>query len=219
MYTKLTTEKKNSLVLQLKTERDKRVAYRINAVLISDEGWSLMQIAQALFLDEETIRRYLSAYEEENRLSPQHKGSKPLLMERESEALSAHLESQIYVKIKDIQAYVRKTFQKEISIPALHLWLKKNKFSYKKPRIIPKGADVETQKAWIAGYEDLMNQAVLDGDPVLFGDSVHPSQQTRPSYGWIKKGQDKAIETTSARKRVNLMGALNLESMSFTYQR
>ena len=95
-----------------KTERDKRIAYRINAVLLSDEGWGPAQIARALFLDEETIRRYLSAYEEENRLSPQHKGSKPLLTEKESEALSAHLESQIYVKIKDIQAYVKKLLKK-----------------------------------------------------------------------------------------------------------
>jgi len=218
MYKILTVEKRNSLVLQLKRERDRKVAYRINAVLLSDEGWTSPQIARALFLGEETVRDYLKAYQEEERLSFNHKGSKPLLTQEESKSLSDNLESEIYVKIRDIQAYVRETFKKELSIPTLHLWLKKNKFSYKKPQIIPKGADVETQKAWIAGYEDLMNQAALDGDPVLFGDSVHPSQQTRPSYGWIKKGQDKAIETTSARKRVNLMGALNLESMRFIYQ-
>lgn len=218
MYKILTVEKRNSLVLQLKRERDRKVAYRINAVLLSDEGWTPPQIAQALFLGEETVRDYLKAYQQEERLSFNHKGSKPILSEEESKILSDHLESQIYLKIKDIQAYVRETFKKELSIPTLHLWLKKNKFSYKKPKLVPKGADVEVQKAWIAGYQDLMNQADLDGDPVLFGDSVHLSQQTRPSYGWIKKGQDKAIETTSARKRVNLMGALNLESMSFTYQ-
>jgi hypothetical protein len=47
MYNQLTTEKRNSLVLQLKTERDKRVAYRISAVLLLMKVW-------ALFLDEET---------------------------------------------------------------------------------------------------------------------------------------------------------------------
>ena len=218
MYKILTVEKRDSLVFQLKSERDKKVAYRINTVLLSDDGWTPPQIAQALFLGEGAVRDYLEAYKEEERLSFNHKGSKPLLTQEESKLLCDHLESQIYVRIKDIQAYVRKVFQKELSIATLHLWLTKNKFSYKKPKIIPKGADVEVQKAWISDYEGLMNQAALDGDPVLFGDSVHPSQQIRPSYGWIKKGQDKEIETTSARKRVNLMGALHLESMNFIYQ-
>jgi len=79
-------------------------------------------------------------------------------------------------------------------------------------------ADPEKQKAFIEHYESVMNEASLEGDPVLFGDSVHPSQQTRPAYGWIKRGKDKPIETTGARKRVNLMGVLNLETMRFAYQ-
>jgi len=128
------------------------------------------------------------------------------------------LQSQIYVKIKDIQAYVRETFQKDLAISTLFAWLQKHNFSYKKPKLIPKGVDLEAQEKFIAHYEAIMNQAVLDGDPVLFGDAVHPSQQTRAAYGWIKKGKDKQIETTSARKRVNLIGALNLECMSFCYQ-
>jgi transposase len=218
MYKILTVEKRDSLVLRLKTERDRKVAYRINVVLLSDEGWTSPKIARALFLGEDAVRDYLEIYQEEERLSFNHKGSKPLLTQEESKILSDHLESQIYVKIKDIQAYVREAFKKELSISTLHLWLQKNNFSYKKPKLIPKGADVEAQKAFIADYEALMNEAAIEGDPVLFGDSVHPSQQTRPAYGWIKKGQDKEIETTGARKRVNLMGALNLECMSFFYQ-
>lgn len=218
MYKILTVEKRASLVLRLKTEQDRKVAYRINAVLLSDEGWTCPQIARALFLGEDTVRNYLEIYQEEERLSFNHKGSKPLLTQEDSKILSDHLENQIYVKIKDIQAYVRETFKKEMSIPTLHSWLKKNNFSYKKPKLIPKGANVEVQKAFIADYEALMNEASIEGDPVLFGDAVHPSQQTRPSYGWIKKGQDKEIETTGARKRVNLMGTLNLEDMSFLYQ-
>ena len=55
-------------------------------------------------------------------------------------------------------------------------------------------------------------------DVVLFGDSVHPTQQTRVAYGWIKKKKDQPIETTGARKRINVMGALNLETMQFDYK-
>ncbi|MBT0257161.1 IS630 family transposase, partial [Vibrio campbellii] len=36
------------------------------------------------------------------------------------------------------------------------------------------------------------------------------------SYGWIRKGQDKLIETTGSRTRVNLIGALSLKDISAT---
>ena len=104
---------------------------------------------------------------------------------------------------------MRKTYDKEMSVSGLTLWLKNNNFSYKKPKLIPKG-DLELQEKFIKDYNKLMNEAALDDTPVLFGDSVHPSQQTRPAYGWIKKGQDKVIDTHNGRKRLNIMGANKL---------
>ena len=54
-------------------------------------------------------------------------------------------------------------FSRMLSIPTLHLWLKKNNFSYKKLKLILKGADVKVQEAFIAHYGDLMNEAALGG--------------------------------------------------------
>ncbi|OCH59955.1 hypothetical protein A6E08_16695 [Vibrio lentus] len=34
-------------------------------------------------------------------------------------------------------------------------------------------------------------------------DAVHPTQATKLSCGWIRKGQGKFIETTGSRTRVN----------------
>ncbi|WP_119963859.1 IS630 family transposase, partial [Candidatus Fukatsuia symbiotica] len=34
------------------------------------------------------------------------------------------------------------------------------------------------------------------------------------SYGWIRKGQDKTIETTGSRTRLNIMGALNIQNVA-----
>jgi transposase len=186
--------------------------------LLYDESWTPPKIAKALFIDEETVRRYLNAYAEEKTLSPHHQGSKPKLSAEESKALSEHLESKTYLKIKEIQAYVEQTFAKNLGISTLYDWLKAHGFSYKKPKLLPKNINPGMQKTFIESYEKLMNEASLEGEPVLFGDSVHPSQQVRPAYGWIKRGKDKPIETTGARKRVNLMGALNLETMTFGYQ-
>lgn len=63
---------------------------------------------------------------------------------------------------------------------------------------------------FIEYYEDLKEKA--GDEPVLFIDAVHPTQATKISYGWIRKGHRKAIETTGSRTRLNIMGALNLKS-------
>ena len=63
-----------------------------------------------------------------------------------------------------------------------------------------------------------MNEAAALGEPVLFGDSVHPWGESRVSYGWVKKGKDKEIPSTAGRTELNIMGALNLETMNFIYK-
>lgn len=213
----LSPSERNALLIKHKFERDKHIGDRIKVVLLADEGWHSELIAKALFIDSSTVRRHLNAYKNEKKLTADHKGSEPLLTQEESKALSEHIEQTCYVKVKNIQEYVYKTYGKKLGITTLTTWLKVNNFSYKKPKITPK-ADPERQEAFIEAYHKMSNQAALDGDPVLFGDSVHPSQQTRPAYGWIKKGQDKIIEVNSGRKRLNIMGAISLETMKFEYK-
>ncbi|MCP5062260.1 MAG: hypothetical protein GY936_07350 [Ignavibacteriae bacterium] len=43
---------------------------------------------------------------------------------------------------------------------------------------------------------------------------MHPTQATKITSGWIKKGVEKMIATVAGRKRVNLTGAIDLDSMS-----
>jgi transposase len=219
MYKILTSLQRSSLLALHRKERDKKVADRVKAVLLYDDRWTPPKIAQALLIEESTVRDHIKVYQKDERLTPDYKGSQPILSIEETKALSDHLETKIYVKIKDIQAHVKATFQKQMGISTLYAWLTSNGFSYKKPKIVPKNVDPVKQEAFKELYHKIMNEAALEGDPVLFGDSVHPSQQTRPAYGWIKRGKDKPIETTGARKRVNIMGILNLECMRFGYQK
>lgn len=55
---------------------------------------------------------------------------------------------------------------------------------------------------------------------MYFMDSGHPTIEKKFSNEWIKKGQenDKRIQTTSSRIRVNLTGTLNLGDMSIVYK-
>ena len=52
---------------------------------------------------------------------------------------------------------------------------------------------------------------------VVFSDAVHPEHQSRPAHGWFPKGQKTALKATSGRKRLNIQGALDLETFQFTF--
>jgi transposase len=211
----LAPQQREALIKEHRKERDGKRRDRIKVVLWSDEGVSQTEIARRLFISFDAVHDYLAAYQnEEGRLTPNYKGAQPILTEAESNQLSIHLEERVYTKTKDIQAHILKKLGKEMGLTTIRTWLKDHKFSYKKPVLRPKGADIEKQQAFIELYGKIMNEAAMTGDPVLFVDAVHPTQQTQATYGWFKKGKDKEIETTAGRKRVNLIGALNLENMN-----
>jgi transposase len=89
-------------------------------------------------------------------------------------------------------------------------------FEYKKPQLLPAQADEVKQAAFIAMYEALMRELGAD-EMVVFSDAVHPEHQSRPTHGWFLKGQKTALKATSGRKRLNIQGALDLETFQFTF--
>ena len=55
----LNQEEREALKAQHRQEKNRRVADRIKAVLLSDKGWTYRQIAEALLIDERTISRHV----------------------------------------------------------------------------------------------------------------------------------------------------------------
>jgi len=89
-------------------------------------------------------------------------------------------------------------------------------FVYKKPQSLPAQADEAAQEAFIAHYEALMTGLGSD-EMVVFSDAVHPTHQSRPAHGWFPKNQKTAIKSSSGRKRLNIQGAIDLETFQFTF--
>ena len=82
---------------------------------------------------------------------------------------------------------------------------------YHKPEVIPRKLDEDKQKAFIASYENLLN-SLGDDEAVLFGDAVHPTHAARPVGCWAPKQDNLAIEQTSGRQRINIHGAIDLQT-------
>lgn len=208
----LTPELRTSLKAMHRREKNRRVADRIKAVLLSDKGWTYRQIAEALLIDEQTISRHVEEYLADEKLTLSSGGSAGKLTPQQIVEIKAHLEATTYLKVSDIIAYVKKHYGVTYTIQGMTSWMHHHGFSYKKPKATPAKADPALQAAWIGSYQALLNMTPED-EPILFGDGVHPTMATKVTYGWIKKGTDKPIATTGSRTRMNIMGALNLETM------
>jgi len=194
----LKNKERKELQKKHKKTRDKKVADRIKAVLLRDRGWSQRAIAASLLVSENTVHQYLLAYKKEKRLKALHKGSEEKLNRSQRKALKKYLTNNTFTKTVDICAYVLSTYKVDYSVSGMREWLDRHGFTYKKYKPIPAKANKELQEQFQDDYLKLT--AGLGRDEVLeFGDGVHPTMQTKLSYGWIRRGHDKLINTTASR--------------------
>lgn len=213
----LSEDQRTSLRLQHKKERDKRVCDRIKAVLLSDKGWGLEKIADALLISHEAVRKHVLDYQTSSKLETNNGGSYEKLSLKQVKKLEKHLEEYTYLYIKDIALYVQSTFKVTYSISGLRNWLISHGFSYKKPAIVPGKANPEAQEKWIDEYNKLKSNLSSD-EAICFVDGVHPTHNVIVAYGWIKKGVRKEIATNSGRSRLNLSGAFDIASKNLIIQ-
>ena len=130
----LTIIEKEALELQHRKERDRRVADRIKAVLLTAEGWTQKQIAQALRIRYETVQDHLNDYQNSKKLKPENGGSKSHLNPDQTAQLMSHLEANTYLKSEHVCAYVEQTFGVKFTVSGMTKWLTRNGFSTKNPR-------------------------------------------------------------------------------------
>ncbi|HXZ17886.1 MAG TPA: transposase [Roseiarcus sp.] len=78
--------------------------------------------------------------------------------------------------------------------------------------MIGRKLDADKQRAFIDSYEKLLNSLGPD-EAVVFADAVHPTHGARPVGCWApEKGPTPALEQTSGRQRLNVHGAIDLET-------
>lgn len=208
----LTPDQKQALETLHDQTRDGRVRDRIKAVLLTSEGWTTAMISQALRIHESTVRNHLADYTMSEKLMPENGGSQSRLSAEQTLALIAHLTEHTYHHNNQIVAYVLQQFGVKYTVAGMHKWLRKNGFSYKKPKGVPHKFDAEKQQAFVEQYTKLKANCGAD-ETILFMDAVHPTQATKITHGWIRTGHDKPIETTGSRTRINLLGAVALDNI------
>ena len=193
---------------------DHGIARRANALLLLDDGKSCQVIAEFLYLDDDTVRGWHKTYRENgwDALAVDGwKGGQSRMAADQEAALCDWLDGRFCHSSVEIRAHVSTKFGLRYSPSGCIKLLARLGFEYRKPKALPRVVSAEKQAAFIALYERLMGDLGAD-EAVYFADAVHPEYQTKPSHGWVKAGSNPAIKTTAGRGRVNIHGALNLET-------
>ena len=209
----LAPEEKEILLESHRAERVKKKTYRINTILLLNEGWSYEQIAQALFLDDSTVRRYETKYRSgglDDLLDDNYAGGVSKLSEEQLSFLKDELKQKIYLSSKAICKFVEREFGVFYSPEGLVHLLHRIGFVYKKTKQVPGKADAEAQEKFLQEVYVKLKASMKADDKLYFLDGVHPQHNSMPAYGWLEKGKTREIRSNSGRQRLNLNGALSL---------
>ena len=192
-----------------------RVTRRANALVLLDDGMSCQEVARVLLFDDDTIREWHALFEQsgiEGLTAFDVGGSSGLMNAEQAVALKAWANATLPRSTRHVGAWIAKEFglvyESRSGVIAL---LHRLGLEYRKPEVISRRLNEETQKAQIAAYENLLN-SMGDDETVLFMDAVHPTHAARPVGCWAPKEQNLAIEQTSGRERINIHGAIDLET-------
>lgn len=207
----LSKAQRNELLSELKIEREKKFADRIRIILLLDQGKSPTAIAEFFFIDVGTVRNYKHRYLEgglDKLVNDHYVGRKRFLCENEEQRFAEHLSSKVFPTTQSIIEYVEKEFGIVYTRGGMTSLLHRLGFSYKKPKGVPGKANLKAQKRFLNQYN-----AVKAHGPVYFGDSTHPMLNPVLASGWIKKGTEFEVKTNSGRQRVNINGAIEINSL------
>lgn len=195
--------------------RDKRQADRVKAVIALSKGWSAAQIAEILLFDEKTSRHYFDRYQQggiEALLDDNYSGADTKLDAHQLSELEAYLEEHLLPDARSVIAHIAKQYKVRYSVSGVTDLLHRLGFSYKKPTHVPGKQDPEKQQAFLEAYKRLKARKGKK-DPIYFGDATHPQHNSVPAYGWIKRGQEKELKANCGRQRLNINGAIDIETL------
>ncbi len=192
-----------------------RVTRRANALVLLDDGLSCQDVARVLLFDDDTIRGWYELFEQggvEGLTSFDMGGSSSKMSAEQAESLKAWVAATLPRSTRQVGAWIAKEFGLVYeSRSGLIALLHRLGLEYHKPEVISRELDPDKQKAFIAAHEKLLN-SMGDDEAVAFVDAVHPTHAARPVGCWAPKQHNLAIDQTSGLQRVNIHGAIDLET-------
>jgi len=182
-------------------------------MLLLDTGMSCAEVAEVLFLDDDTIRGFHKTFVADG-LSGLERfesgGSSCALNDEQIKSFVAWVDEVHPTTRRIAGAWLKQMFEQSYSKAGLIALMNRVGLVFRKPVLIPRLVDGEAQIAWITAYEKLLNE-MTPNEMTMFMDAVHPAHQSRAAGCWTKgDAPPLALATNSGRDRINVHGAIDL---------
>ena len=209
-----TPEGRAHFLAAMRRQGNSAVHRRMNALLLLDDGWTAERVAEALFIDAETVRAHRRLYAARGRAGVErlaYAGHAPVLTAAQAAELSAELSGRVYLTAKAIRGFVAARFGLSYTPHALARLLGRLGYVWKRPKVVPAKADAAAQRAFL---DDILLPPMAEAEadpasPLLFVDATHPAYDAHPAQGWIRRGERAVLPSNHGRVNVTLNGALS----------
>jgi transposase len=204
--------------------KDKSVYAKIACILMMSNGISAEDVSIFLAISISSAYRYFRSYSAvglDDFLLTDYKGYWGQLSSVEIKILRAELKrntcthvrsTSIYTDAKSVAAWIKDTFAVDYTPQGTVDLLNRIGFTYKKTKEVPCERDPEKREKFVKEATEIFEN--LDEKTVVYyADGVHPTHNSRSTYGWIEKGTEFEQPTVSGRDRVNINGLLNAKDV------
>ena len=191
--------------------RDKKVYMKLSVLVMLDEGHAQEVIATVLGISSGTVHNCKSKYAKDGLAAYLDRHYVPYQGRLDDDQLSAldqEVSTGLYRRCEEIAAWIEARFEVVYTPGAVRAILRKLGFVYKKTTQVPGGLDVVEQAGFLNQLEPFIAEIDPKTEVLYFMDAVHPQHNTRADYAWIKRGEQKQIQSNSGRRRV-INGAMN----------
>ena len=212
MNIQLTIKEKYDLKRMHRKTKNGQVRDKIKAVLMFSDGYTAVEIATILLLDDDTVRTWIKSYGEKENvdswLKKNYLAYTGKLSKEEETQVEVYVANNVISDSKRVKEFIEKNFAITYSPSGITGLLKRLDFVYKKTILVPSKYNPVHQIQYKVSYE-VLEQMLTDREAIFFMDGVHPQHNTTCTSAWIKKGEKKEIKSNTGRQRVNWNGVYN----------
>ena len=131
----LTPQERGELRAAHRRVRDAREAYRLNAVILLGTGWRVKDVAEALLIDPDTVRRHFQRFRAGGITALLHLnyvGSEAWLDAQQMPELDQHLRGTLYLTATAVAGYVQERWGVCYTLSGMTALLHRLGYVYKK---------------------------------------------------------------------------------------
>lgn len=215
----LQPEERKDLIRLGKQIKDFKGAIRVRVILALDAGYTIEETAKLFLLNEDTVSKWKKKYQKRqffsDWLQEYYAGYNGKLTQEQIEEIEGFVKKHTVTDCREVVKFIKAHYEKAYTITGVTKLLHRLGFVYKQVVLVPGKLNEEKQEAWLNEYKR-MEENKKEDEVILFGDGVHPTHNIHKTKAWIKKGEEKQIKTNTGRGRLNINGALDMETMTVT---